>query len=150
MADVSLSVVTCSDCGTEISARTTSGKCRLCYKRSYYRTYYDDPEKKAQKNAQWRRWRMSKGSAYHYERQLAYKYGLSIEDVHRMLDEQEGRCPICHEQFADDRRPVVDHDHDTENVRGLLCDLCNKGLGQMKDNPEALRRAAAWIETHRD
>jgi hypothetical protein len=47
----------------------------------------------------------------------------------------------------------VDHDHITGKVRALLCDDCNKGLGQFKDNPELLEVAQVnnrgdkkWLE----
>ncbi len=37
---------------------------------------------------------------------------------------------------------LVDHNHNTNTVRELLCDLCNRGLGYFGENPEYLREAA--------
>ncbi|MEU2596776.1 endonuclease VII domain-containing protein [Streptomyces hirsutus] len=40
----------------------------------------------------------------------------------------------------------VDHCHRTGRVRGVLCFSCNAALGQFKDRPDAIRRAAAYVE----
>jgi hypothetical protein len=79
----------------------------------------------------------------------AYKYGLKPIDYDRMLVEQGGACLICR------TRPtargkflplVIDHDHATDAVRGLLCSSCNIGLGFFDDEPALLRAAAAYLE----
>jgi len=40
----------------------------------------------------------------------------------------------------------VDHCHTTGEVRGLLCNRCNTGIGQFKDNPNILRSAARYLD----
>ena len=62
-----------------------------------------------------------------------------------MLAAQGGLCAICRNAPA----AHVDHDHDTGEVRELLCFNCNGGLGQFKDDPEVLRAAADYVERHR-
>lgn len=69
-------------------------------------------------------------------------YGLSSEDVQRMIKEQFGICPIC----LQPKPEHVDHDHVTGKVRGVLCFTCNAALGQLRDNPAILRRAARYLE----
>jgi hypothetical protein len=82
------------------------------------------------------------GSTRHYH--LQARYGISAIDAERMLDEQGGRCAICRRQPA----VHVDHDHVTGAVRRLLCFNCNGGLGQFHDDPDLIRRAAAYLDAH--
>lgn len=77
-------------------------------------------------------------------RHLLKEYGLSIEQYNEILHRQGGVCAICKktpEKFH------VDHDHQTGQVRGLLCSPCNVVLGLMKDLPERLRAAAAYLDS---
>ncbi|MGF1428744.1 endonuclease VII domain-containing protein [Kitasatospora sp. LaBMicrA B282] len=74
----------------------------------------------------------------HFEK----NYGMTEADLQAMLDTQAGRCPICLDRPAEH----VDHDHETGRVRGILCFACNAALGQMRDRPDALRRAADYLE----
>ena len=74
--------------------------------------------------------------------QLKYKYDITIEDYRKLYAEQEGKCKICGiecESFD------VDHDHKTGRVRGLLCKPCNKGIGQFKDDPLLVLKAADYL-----
>ncbi|RII18757.1 Recombination endonuclease VII [Streptomyces sp. YIM 130001] len=70
------------------------------------------------------------------------KYGLKPEELEALLAEQHGVCCICLSAPAEH----VDHDHETGRVRGMLCFSCNAALGQFKDRPDAIRRAAAYLE----
>lgn len=66
-----------------------------------------------------------------------------------MLTEQEEKCRVCKTEFDledQNRKPHVDHCHNTGRVRGILCFTCNTAIGKMKDDPELLRRAADYLE----
>jgi hypothetical protein len=67
-----------------------------------------------------------------------------------MLVEQRGCCAICSSKLNTSRytKLAVDHCHKTGRVRSLLCTNCNTALGLMKDSPERLRAAAAYLEAH--
>ena len=56
--------------------------------------------------------------------------------------EQEGRCAICLRQIDD---LVVDHDHTTDAIRGLLCNNCNLAIGHFKEHPDYLLRAIRYL-----
>jgi len=71
------------------------------------------------------------------------RYGISKEDYLALLADQEGLCAICEED--NDRGLVIDHNHLTGVVRGLLCRQCNMALGAFQDNPLLLLRAAAYL-----
>lgn len=80
-------------------------------------------------------------------------YGLTPERYSEMLQAQNGRCAICDGDgvSTDGRLPLgVDHDHETNRVRALLCNHCNVGLGMFGDDPARLRAAADYLERHRE
>lgn len=61
---------------------------------------------------------------------LARTYGITIEDYSKMFEVQKRCCAICGKhQFELDMSLVVDHDHETSQIRGLLCRNCNCRLG---------------------
>lgn len=80
-------------------------------------------------------------------RNLRHVFGLELYQYDAMLVAQSGLCAICGTPPTD-RRLAVDHDHKTGEVRALLCQLCNRALGHMKDDPELLRAAARYLERH--
>lgn len=64
------------------------------------------------------------------ETHLKSKYGITTEIYQQLLEEQNFSCAICKKHVNDNHRVfVVDHDHTTLNIRGLLCDGCNRGVG---------------------
>jgi hypothetical protein len=80
-------------------------------------------------------------------RELMRRYGLTVDDVDRMLEAQAGACAVCgHVPIDDDPILVVDHDHATGHVRGMLCRPCNSGIGHLRDDPELIRAALAYLE----
>lgn len=90
--------------------------------------YGSRPEVKAKKRAEW----------------LLSRYGMSAGQVASLVEAQQGRCLICHIEIGDSFH--VDHDHVTGQFRGLLCGLCNRGLGMFRDNPTFLKTAAVYLE----
>ena len=70
------------------------------------------------------------------------KYRHMITDEHlQQIKEETKECVIC----GSDEKLVVDHDHKTGKVRGMLCNHCNRGLGHFRDDPELLEFAAQYL-----
>ena len=68
-----------------------------------------------------------------------------------MLAQQEYKCAICNTDKPTGKWKVfaVDHCHETGEVRGLLCNECNRGMGLLRDNAELLRKAADYLDRHK-
>lgn len=75
-------------------------------------------------------------------------YGISVDRYAEMLMEQEGVCAICGGVNKDGRKLFVDHDHDTTAVRGLLCNPCNRGIGNLRDSVDLLEAAIRYLREH--
>ena len=83
---------------------------------------------------------------------LKSRYGITRAEYNRILRTQGGVCAICStpprgldKRGNRERALAVDHDHLTKKIRGLLCVLCNSGLGRFGDNPLLLRRALEYL-----
>lgn len=134
----------CKKCGLEKDLKcfgetTAKGRfykhssCKQCRNKMLYIKRLQDPEKE----------RLRKR-----KQKLKREYNMTLEDYDNMYSAQEGRCKICgkfEEKFH------IDHCHETNTIRGLLCSLCNTGLGCFKDNSGILGRAILYLkETNTD
>lgn len=74
--------------------------------------------------------------------------GVSPEQYTEMHKAQKGRCGLCKKQLRSRRYKQfsVDHCRATGRIRGLLCQLCNRGLGFFSDDVELLQRAIEWVK----
>lgn len=77
------------------------------------------------------------------------QWGISYDYYLEMLLEQGGVCAICFGLDKSNKNLSVDHDHSTGKVRGLLCGLCNSGLGMFKDNIDNIERAIEYLNKSR-
>jgi len=81
--------------------------------------------------------------------QIKSRYGISMEDLSNMLDEQKGCCKVCGDSLIYPDSKVgyrIDHCHTTGKVRGLLCHNCNIALGHLKDNIDTLERMIDYLK----
>jgi hypothetical protein len=79
---------------------------------------------------------------------LKMRYGLTLDEFNQMLQSQGNCCAICMTVTPNGVGFVVDHNHETGKTRGILCPLCNKGLGYFGDTPEKFERAYTYIKNN--
>lgn len=87
----------------------------------------------------------------HYERtkvgareaQLKKNYGIGQAEYEQMFEAQNGVCKICSK--GDSRKLSIDHNHTTGEVRALLCQNCNVGIGKFQEKVELLEKAIAYL-----
>lgn len=78
---------------------------------------------------------------------IKYLYGISLELYKEILKIQQNKCAICKSTKTqkNKKRFDIDHNHETGEVRGLLCHNCNLGLGNFKENTKALKSAIEYL-----
>ena len=86
-------------------------------------------------------------------KKIKARYGIDSDTVVQMYKKQNGRCLLCnvkgdvHELgFYDRPVLVIDHNHATGRVRGLLCSPCNLGLGKLQDDWEIIYHAYRYVK----
>lgn len=120
-------------------------QCKVCRsdtkRKSRIKYYHSEKGRAAQK-----RWNDSASArAYRRAWKLRNKYNLTVHDYNQLLALQNGHCVFCNK--TDDL--VVDHDHATGNVRGILCRQHNTALGLFQDSPLALQLAIEYVTTRK-
>lgn len=93
-----------------------------------------------------------RSGTYEYERGIILQknYGISLEFVRKLSEKQNHCCAICFVPESSLGECLsVDHDHETGEVRGLLCRPCNLGIGYLKDSIPKLQGAINYLtKTH--
>jgi hypothetical protein len=82
----------------------------------------------------------------------ARMYGLTRVQWFQIFDSQNGCCATCYKKLdvggIRTKAPCIDHDHETGKVRGILCDFCNRALGDVKDDIKTLKSLIRYLELH--
>lgn len=127
-------------------------------KRAYHRAWY--LANKEHVIALNKKWRATKPHEYHLQNKRKYyrrnvsqrqiehrrkRYGLTDTAYQALLASQGGACWICKRV----RKLGVDHDHETNEVRGLLCIPCNRAIAALDDNAAGLRNALRYFNKQR-
>lgn len=88
---------------------------------------------------------------FHRANNLKQRYGISLDEFQELIARQNCACPICKVEISDTleykgQRPVVvDHNHETGEVRGILCWMCNLMLGHARENTDILYKAIVYL-----
>ena len=84
---------------------------------------------KIRKVEQQRRRRLLKPTVGGRIKKLLGSDDLYFELYNKFMEEQGNKCAICRKPPSEKRRLHMDHDHKTDEIRGLLCFSCNSKLG---------------------
>lgn len=83
--------------------------------------------------------------------QLKRRFNMTEKDYENLVSKQKGLCPICQKPLDfSKKKPPIDHSGLTGNVRGVLHDTCNKGLGLLGDSSKICQNAARYLRKNND
>lgn len=122
-----------ADCHPERQHRAL-GLCNTCYTKHLRETDRLVPKSRTKEEVKIQSFRVK-----------LKRYGFSQEDYDKLFVLQDGKCAICLSPFSDKIKPCLDHNHNTNKARGLLCRECNSGLGFFRENLVAFERAISYI-----
>lgn len=118
-------VIICPECGKK-KPHYAKGLCRICWAHTYYNKTVSSKQR----------------LAYN----LKHKYGITLAEYDDILEAQDGGCAICGKTPKEEgKRLAVDHNHETGQIRALLCAHCNTGLGGFRDNPQLLAKGIEYL-----
>jgi len=137
------------------------GMCRNCYEKDLRKRNPIFAQKQKENCSEWvkkhKRWKALDDSNYQLrpdskERKSLRKrgttlasFGLTLDDETKLLEIQNFKCAICGGESGA-RWYHLDHDHETNEPRGLLCSKCNKGIGLLGDCLEGIERALKYLQ----
>lgn len=132
-----------------------SCRCKDC-RNTYYNNYYkNNPEKALEKNKKQKENRKNfynseKGIVSSRKAHLKTKFGITLEEYNKLSEKQNHVCQICGKTEMNSKNKVlcIDHNHNTGEIRGLLCGLCNTALGNFLDKKELLINAIKYLEKY--
>lgn len=117
--------------------------CKKCYK-EHHQTH-KNPKRKAEYDKKYRQTEKGKFNYESSKRNLKNHHGVTLEQYDKMFEEQGGVCAICSGVNKNGRRLAIDHNHNTGEIRGLLCANCNIGIGMLKENVNILCSAISYL-----
>lgn len=119
---------------------TPSGNIRACKK------CYNKYKKAINK----RNYQLKYNKDWHKYYHLFRKYNLTREQFESKLQLQLNACVICKQEFDESKRISVDHNHQTNVVRDLLCYKCNSILGLLNDDEDLVWNVLEYIKRHNE
>lgn len=133
-----------------------SSQCRPC-RGLWGKTYRESSEVKEAANTRSKKWyadNVERARKYAKENpedpvnRLLRNYGMTRYEYDLLLVSQNHKCAVCESPTGNKvgHRLVVDHDHSTGQVRGLLCHSCNRGIGMLRDSAVILKRAFNYLK----
>jgi hypothetical protein len=129
--------------------------CKVCRREKYNLWAKNNPDKVKEKNLKRKEsrkayYRGPSGIESSRRAHLKRNYGMTLEEYNRISEAQNHVCMICGKPEMNSKNKVlcVDHNHTTGEIRGLLCGLCNSGLGNFLDNKELLMKGIEYLNKY--
>lgn len=128
--------------------------CKECRKKIYKKWYDANIDKIKAKHIEYKEYR----KAYYHRpdrkreynlRRIEREFGISREEYILLEEKQKGLCAICGKEERN-KNLSVDHCHETNKVRGLLCTNCNRAIGLLKDNVQILKNAIKYLKNDKN
>jgi len=119
--------------------------CPKCKHRIYSKTWYEKNKERV------RHYNNTDSQKYNSRKYNLRKYGLTPDSYAKLIEEQDNRCAICQQPETvlgtggEIKNLAIDHNHETGQTRGLLCNNCNRALGLFQDSAELLERAIKYV-----
>ena len=82
------------------------------------------------------------------DRHRERRYGFKPGEIDKLLEKQGGLCAICDKPPKQGSCLYVDHNHDTNEIRQLLCFGCNCAIGHLNESPEVAKSASIYLSKH--
>ena len=128
-------------------------ECRNAKQQAYWASLPEDVRKQRQHSIEYQRnYRLNNKEKVQFRSRrehLMRKFGLTLDDYEKMAASQNNVCAICFEKCATGNSLAVDHCHETNVIRGLLCKNCNTAIGLLMDNTDNLFRAISYLERYK-
>ena len=128
-------------------------RCKMCH----FEGVKDYMKRNPEKTKEIRRRNYLLNSSDASEKAILRNKKITKEQYTKLIDDHDNKCAICFQEETKRQRKdgtrsplCIDHDHKTGLIRGLLCHMCNSGIGFFKDNEKILMNAAEYIRNHND
>jgi len=79
---------------------------------------------------------------------IKVKYGITRDEYAALLKSQNGTCALCGAERASSRNENlnIDHNHETGQIRGLLCTRCNTVIGLVNEDISLLSKMVEYLK----
>lgn len=122
-------------------------KCQVCHNESVTTWRAENKERWGRYMKEYRKKNADRIRESDRRRWLMTKYGITPKEYDELLVKHDSNCHVCHKPSFG--RLIVDHDHVTGQIRGLLCHGCNLGIGHLQDDPEVMASALDYVRKGR-
>ena len=124
--------------------RKLNSKTYTQYQKEYHKRYQKENKTRLkQQRQQYYQDNIKYYKTVNKKNRLLREYGISLNKYHNMLQQQDCRCAICNKR---NKQLVIDHNHKTGKIKGLLCNKCNSGIGFLQDSVHIINKARIYLQ----